>query len=241
MPALEIEVIFLTTETQRAQRNSESVFLLCVLYGRLPCGKRVFEARRRRVKTAASYPGFPSADGNEPPAGRALMVIREVGADLCDGLRSRLAPGHRSALPDPRSDRFAITSSTLLAHSVGITLQSRRTCSLERSARFDADPVRVVVAAVGHHCPGNARHLVGQGHCSNVRRAPQQKLLQPLRLFLRLGNHSACAVDEQRAQVRIAAFADVTHASLASRAGVRGHQTQGGGELAPASPPRTVA
>jgi hypothetical protein len=44
------------------------------------------------------------------------MSIREVGANLGGGLRKKL-PEHRNGFTNPRSDRFAITSSTSPAHS----------------------------------------------------------------------------------------------------------------------------
>jgi hypothetical protein len=79
------------------------------LYGRLPCGKEFLRFWLDGINCGL-ISGLCLQNGQSPPL--ALMVIREVGAHLADGLGAVTWPQHRIGFPDPRSHRFTITSST---------------------------------------------------------------------------------------------------------------------------------
>ena len=89
--------------------HAGGVTALRCLYGRLPCGKEFLRFWLDGINCGL-ISGLCLQNGQSPPL--ALMVIREVGAHLADGLGAVTWPQHRIGFPDPRSHRFTITSST---------------------------------------------------------------------------------------------------------------------------------
>ena len=138
-------------------------------------------------------------------------------------------PEKRTSFTNPRSDRFAITSSALPAHS-GVALLA--SCLLIRLSFDPAGPAlcsrskaalwrrgleaRVVLTLVRHDGPGRARQLVRHRNDHHVERPPGQQLHDPRRrVFPR--HHRSCAVDQQAAQVRIAPLAYMDASRVASK------------------------
>src|SRR5580658_9086374 len=135
---------------------------------------------------------------------------------------------------DAGSDRFAINiakppSKPLAGTPVLDFLPSGRGRSVQRWPH----PIAV---ATREQRPHHSCVLVGQGHDRIIGPASELKPAQPdaTRVAFALGHAcgSACPVDEQRAQVTIAALADAEqHRALAAGALAR-HQPQPGAELA---------
>ena len=70
---------------------------------------------------------------------------------------------------------------------------------------------------MGHHGPDRARHLVGQRHSHRIKRSSRQQSVYPgIPLFLDV-DPRACAMNQPRSQVRVAAFADPQHSDFPAR------------------------
>ena len=97
-------------------RDEWRCLMMMVLYGRLPCGKRVFEVLTPRHSNCGLISGLLVQPGGKPAAG-----LDGLSRGRCSSPHEGFAlgsPVHHSALPDPRSDRSTITSSTRLTHSL---------------------------------------------------------------------------------------------------------------------------
>jgi hypothetical protein len=137
---------------------------------------------------------------------RALMDFRASSSPYrFAGLKG---PWKFTGSEDAGPDRFAIN----IARPPSQPLASTPAFDFLPSGRgrwVCSHPIRV---AARQQCPQHSRVLVGQGHRRHVGPASQLKSTQPdatrVAFALDHASASACAVDEQRAQVTIAALAD---------------------------------
>ena len=128
--------------------------------------------------------------------------------------RSRLAAGHR------RRRRAAV-----------LTAVSTASGSSQVGARLIL-PWPAIGLLAHHHRPTDARHLVGERAGGELALLGCEQFDQPGILLGSLAaQHRHGAVDEQSAQVTVAALADRTQFDLSSRPVLPRHQTERGGEV----------
>lgn len=173
------------------------------------------------------------------------MVIREVGAHLLWRASHDACPDGNPAFPNPRSDRFTITSLTRLTHSFAASapmVSMSHVVDLSRLRSRAAAPwrstlpLRLIRLPVRDKRPGRASHLVGQRHHRHVERPASQQFFEPCGLDPHMRDHRTRTVDEQCPQVRVPPLAQVSDARLAACSAVRWNQSQAGRELASRAP-----
>ena len=101
--------------------------------------------------------------------------------------------------------------------------------------RLEADVFGVEAFFARHHRPQDAGVLVGHGHAGLLPSHARRQLRQPARgrVVASVGGHHRRlgALDQQRAQVVVAAFGDAPQTGLAAAGVLAWHQAQPGAEL----------
>src|ERR1700756_4038018 len=101
-----------------------------------------------------------------------------------------------------------------------------------RSCRLGAHVSPLIRPVVGQYRPDGPCHLVGQRNDHHIRWPSLLHLLDPgIRLF-RVRDNTACTVNEQRAQIGVAALADPMQLHLATRTCLFRYEPDAGGKLA---------
>lgn len=98
----------------------------------------------------------------------------------------------------------------------------------------DALIVHLVLPVVRQQRPDCPGILVGQRHRCDVFVAPRHHFVDPaaaVSALARVMNDDACAVNQERSQVGVAALADAQQVLLAPAGVLPGHQAQPGGHL----------
>src|ERR1700682_5940290 len=147
------------------------------------------------------------------------------------GLRG---PWKFTGLEDAGSDRFAINIARQPSQPLAVTpVPDFLPSSCGRSVQRWPYPIGVTAR---QQRPQYSRVLVGQGHRRHVRAASELKPAQPdtACVAFALGHPcgGSCPVDEQRAQVTIAALADAKQYRAVAAGVLARHQPQPGAELA---------
>lgn len=173
---------------------------------------------------------------------------------LCVGAPTRLAPMKfaDSHLISRKSSklfviyRFSKSRSDLISHHTQSPTQPLQHvprdadgyCVLlgaRRSCGFHAYEILLVVPIMGKDRPDYTSHIVSQGYEYNVRWSSFSDALDPLPGILRVVQHTASAVNLQRAQIRIPSLADPQQEHPAAGTRLSGYQTEPGCKLAPRS------
>jgi len=119
-----------------------------------------------------------------------------------------------------------IDGSTVSHHTV-ITLAIRLSCSAVASpphcqaSSGGCSKLRpAIVSSLGHDCPSDARHLVGNGNGDELGRLPGQQPYDPgmlLRMPSGVLNNCCCTDDEQPSEIAISLLGDAAEPLLATR------------------------